>query len=347
MTFVLGGTDERSNDATWIQAEGEITSTTFDDFLAFMENGPDWFPNRIRLNSPGGNLLVGIRLGEEFRRRGFATEVGGHEPHPDWPDMPYWDFTRRIPGICASACAYAFMGGTERRIDFGSRIGVHQFYSGEDNPSAGPVLVQEGVEQVMVALLLDYTLRMGVDGRVLVNAGLSGPDEMHWIETGAEAEVSGLIHDPAIWTNWDIEMEGEGLIAVSTRTDGKSKMTAFCDWSSGAYFYLDVTEETSGKNDWSLRSWLVEQCLPAGSMSQGAGAHSILGNRVGNQEIGIVDRGNGFSIRFRLGRNPSVNGSPSFLYEDAPFTACNTERFSGNAENMVSAVRLAFRNCIR
>lgn len=350
MTFVLGGTDHRANDASWIQADGLIDETTLDDFHTFLGDGPDWLPKRIRFNSPGGKLAEGIRLGEELRRRGFATEVGGHEPHPDWPDMPYWEFTRRIPGICASACAYAFMGGIERRIDPGSRIGVHQFYSSaraEADANSAPVLVQEGVEQEVVSVLLDYTLRMGVDARVLANAGLSGPDEMYWIGAGTEAQDTGLTYTLTAWNAWDIEILGDGVIAESERIDGKYKMAALCTESGGAYFDLFVTDERTEKPQWSLRSWLVDQCLPAGSYSQGEGAHRILGNRVATSDIRIVDRPGGFGVRFPLGPNPVIQGDPSFLYEDAAGSACITDRFLGNAAKMRRAVQIAFRNCIQ
>lgn len=350
MDFVLGGTDHRTGDASWIQADGRIDDTTVEDFLTFLDEGSDWLPKRIRFNSPGGNLAEGIELGEELRRRGFATEVGDHEPHPDWPNMPYWDFTRRTPGTCASACAYAFMGGVERRIDSGSRIGVHQFYSAaraEADSDSQPVLVQEGVEQELVSLLLDYTLRMGVDGRVLVNAGLNSPDEMYWIGSGPEAQETGLAYAPTAWNEWHIELLGEGVIAESERADGKYRMAALCTESGGAYFDLFITEESSESSDWGLRSWLVDQCLPAGSYSQGRDAHLILGNRVETSDIRIVDRPGGFGVRFPLGRNPVVQGAASFLYEDAPHGACITERFIGNEANMRSAVRIALRNCIQ
>lgn len=350
MEFILGGTDHRADDAAWIQAEGEIDSETLEDFRAFLKNGPDWLPQRIRFNSPGGNLGEGIQLGEELRRLGFATEVGGHEPHPDWPDMPYWDFTRRTPGSCASACAYAFMGGVERRIDEGSRIGVHQFYSASqssDREANEPVLVREGVEQALVSVLLDYTLRMGVDARVLVNAGLSSPDEMYWIEAGPEALEVGLDYAPTQWGPWDIHLLGRGIIAESERADGKYRMAALCTKDGGAFFDLFVTDGAPEDTDWSLRWWIVDQCLPAGSYSQGAGAHRILGNRVEATDIRIVDRPGGFGLRFPLGNNPSIDGSPSFLYEDASMSACTTDRFIGNDANMADAVRMAFRNCIQ
>ncbi len=349
MEFVLGGTDHRTSDATWIQADGPITESTVEDFLTFLDEGPDWLPRRIRFNSPGGSLAEGIQLGEELRRRGFATEVGSHEPHPDWPDMPYWEFTRRTPGECASACAYAFMGGIERRIEQDSFVGVHQFYSvstESGNQNDAPVLVQQGVEQEIVSLLLDYMLRMGVDGRVLVAAGLSGPDEMHWIGWGEEAQETGLSHAPNEWATWEVTLLGDGVLAQSARADGLYRMQAFCTQSAGAFFELFIAEPPAEEQNASYRNWLVDQCLPAGSYSQGQGAHSILGNRVGASRVQVLDRPGGFGVVFPLGRNPVVEGSPSFLYEDAPFMACYSEEFIGNEASMQAAVQMAFRNCV-
>lgn len=350
MEFTLGGTDHRDVDANWIQASGPIDEDTLEEFLGFLEERSDWFPKRIRFDSPGGNLAEGIKLGEELRARGFSTEVGGHEPHPDWPNMPDWDFTRRTPGICASACAYAFMGGVERRIDPGSRIGVHQFYSiarAEGDTGSDPVLVQEGVEQEIVSFLLDYTLRMGIDGRVLVNAGLRGPDDMYWIEAGQEARESGLAYQPTAWSEWRLDLHENGVVARSDRADGKYKMVTLCTEAGGAYFVLDIIDEPRNDSDWSLRSWLVDQCLPAGSSSQGNGALSILGNRVESASINVVDRPGGFVVWFPLGRGPVVRGDPSILYGDAPFGACVTDRFIGNERFVKQASEIAFRNCIK
>lgn len=350
MNFALGGTDHRGDDTTWIQASGPIDENTLADFLNFLEEGPDWLPKRIRFNSPGGNLSEGVALGEELRRRGFATEVGDHEPHPDYLDAPYWDFSRRTPGICASACAFAFMGGVERRIYPGSRIGVHQFYSaGEDESSSSvlPSLVPEGTEQEIVSLLLGYTLKMGIDARVLVNAGLHRPDEMYWIEANEEAREAGLIFAPREWSEWSIKPLGKGVIAESVRVDGRHKMAALCTDRGGAFFDLFITDDPFDGSGWTLRNWVVDQCLPAGSYSLGPGALLVLGNRVESRDVRVIERLGGFGLRFPLGRNPVVVGDASFLYDDAPAGACITSRFLGSDLNMLPSIKIAFRNCIQ
>ena len=343
MEFTFGGTDHRSADAAWIQADGEINSRTVEDFIAFIDQNPEWLPKRVRLNSPGGDLFEGIEFGEELRRRGFSTEVGNHEVDLDWLDTGSWIFTRRTPGFCASACAYAFMGGVERRIDDGSEIGVHQFSPAHNTAETNDEtpLVESGLEQEVTSILLSYVLKMGVDGRILVKAGLSSPDEMYWIGRGEEARLANFIYSPTEWGDWTIETLGEGVIARSERADGKYSMSAICTEADGAYFDIFVSEEP----DWSIRDWIIDQCLPAGSQSEGPLTHTIIGNRVTTSNISIVDRPGGFGLWFALGLNPVVGTDPSFLYNDY-FSACTTDKFTGSQLNMSEAILIAFRNCI-
>lgn len=349
MTFELAGTDHRRDDASWIQADGSITSNTLEEFINFIETGPDWLPTRIRFNSPGGNLAQGVQLGRELRRRGFATEVGSHEVDPEWIGVGSWTFTRRTPGKCASACAYAFMGGIERRIDPGSAIGVHQFYSAaRANPdgAAGPILVEQGSEQEASAILLSYVLEMGVDGRIFAKAGLSGPNEMTWVEAGDEAVQTGLSYSPTSWSPWEIDLHGNGVIAISRRQDNKYQMSAHCTQKDGAFFEVYIPDEKSSDGTWSLKSWIADQCLPMGDTVAGKGARIVIGNHVSIANTAIIDFAEGFFVSFNLGRNPQISGEPSFLYWN-DYGACTTERFIGTNERMVKAIRTAFNNCIQ
>ena len=100
----------------WTEAEGEITNETPFDFERFLSSeksggGP------IRFHSPGGSLFAALELGEAIRKRGFDTEVGRTNN------------SDKVPGVCASACAYAFMGGVGRYLEEGAKLGVHRFYN--------------------------------------------------------------------------------------------------------------------------------------------------------------------------------------------------------------------------
>jgi hypothetical protein len=59
----------------------------------------------VVLAGPGGRLSVGFELYDMFRERRLAT---------------------RVDDECASACAFAFLGGVERSISPGGRLGFHR-----------------------------------------------------------------------------------------------------------------------------------------------------------------------------------------------------------------------------
>ncbi len=83
MTFHLRGNGGNLVGSEWIAAEGEIVSETATDLENFIksfgysENPGGW---SIRLNSPGGDLEGGIRLGELIRKLKLNTEIGATEP---------------------------------------------------------------------------------------------------------------------------------------------------------------------------------------------------------------------------------------------------------------------------
>ena len=60
----------------------------------------------VALDSLGGSLEAGIRIGEAIRAHALAT---------------------RVPAgaTCASACVYAFIGGIIRTVEKGGRVGIH------------------------------------------------------------------------------------------------------------------------------------------------------------------------------------------------------------------------------
>lgn len=342
MEFSLGGTDVRARDATWIQATGQIDKSTVSDFITFVE-GPQGWPRRIRFDSPGGSLIEGLRLGRELRQRGFATEIGNHMVDPIMAGFGSWEFTKRVPGHCASACAYAFMGGVERTIGDEARLGLHRFFVRNDDGTL--MRLPAGEEQRVSALLLEYMTEMGVSSQALVSASRQGPEEMYWVSSGIEATRLSLHFLPNEWLPWTIEMAGRGIIARSERRDGLYQMEVACTAARGAYYDIYIRDEEDPQSDWSLRDWVYDQCLPQGSFTAGDGWHLILGNRVSFRDMRLIDRSGGFTLRANLGRDPEIGGDPSFLHDDY-ISACTTERFSGTTEKARDAIRLALSNCI-
>src|SRR6516164_4855978 len=94
----------------------------------------------VVFNSDGGNLLAGIEIGKTIRLKSFATAV--------------LDGSR-----CASACAFAWLGGSLRFMERGAQIGFHAAYikkggqaseSGVGNALVGSYLTQIGLPETAV-----------------------------------------------------------------------------------------------------------------------------------------------------------------------------------------------------
>jgi hypothetical protein len=156
----------------WIQATGEIyedTPTIFDKFLRSSE----FIPKVVRLNSQGGSLRGGVILGELFRSRDFATEVGSSNLNADASMAGSKNDYTKTPGDCVSACAFTFLGGIERTLDPNSSLVFH-LYSKPDAPSEKDV-------QELISLLHLYLLEMGVDARLIAWITEAGPKVMRRI----------------------------------------------------------------------------------------------------------------------------------------------------------------------
>jgi hypothetical protein len=100
----------------------------------------------IEFNSPGGNLFAGLQLGLAIQELGLRTRVPASN-------------------ICFSACTYAFLGGTDRRV--AGRFGVHAVSTTEQTIAPGAL---DDIQEIS-AILIAYTRDMvGVSN--MAEAGL-------------------------------------------------------------------------------------------------------------------------------------------------------------------------------
>lgn len=180
MTFELQGNGGDCHSCFWINADGEITSDTADHLQSYLSSidPSKWHGLFVRLNSPGGNLLGGIKLGEFIRKSRLSTAVGR--------SFLQGKYYSQAKGECDSACAFAFLGGVERTFDeqTGSRIGIHQFYN--EAAIQHPMLkafnaVDLSDQEMLNALIIDYTIRMGVNPRFVVIAAETLPINIHYL----------------------------------------------------------------------------------------------------------------------------------------------------------------------
>jgi hypothetical protein len=170
MTFdVLTGPAECASRAC-VVADGLIDEHTSGDFERFMKARKIGRGALVVLNSQGGNLMESLRLGNEIRDAGLATTVRAY-------DRSTGEF--RDGGSCASACAYAFLGGVERSIGRGARLGVHQIYTAGDTWALS---AQDGLE--LMSLVAIHVRRMCGDLDILIPAMRTRPGDMHWLSPG-------------------------------------------------------------------------------------------------------------------------------------------------------------------
>lgn len=152
----------------------------------------------IALNSPGGNLVAGIVLGELIREQGANTSIG---KTVQMRGEGISHLEELESGSCASACAFAFMGGVERSVANGSAIGVHQFC----NPETP--LMDAGDVQVLAGASLLHSISMGVDPRVIVAASGTAPEEIHWFRRSELIDFG--LDTSAKWSDpWRLEPYG-------------------------------------------------------------------------------------------------------------------------------------------
>jgi hypothetical protein len=229
MVFKLWETGGNCNDCGWVSADGVIVASTPDDFEKFVHKElPNSLPGvKIYFNSVGGNLLSGLQLGEMLRQRKWSTGVArstvksvvlGHLP-------PMRSFTRE-KGECASACAYAFLGGVTREAKAGD-LGFHQFYSEgtvSKSVSNGTIASSVASTQQIMGLLVVYLKEMGVAPELLFLASNTSPSALFVPdETALFALNIANISVVARAEGWKILPFGDGAIVRSAVNGGPNK----------------------------------------------------------------------------------------------------------------------------
>lgn len=139
----------------YVVLSGDITDQSPQELKHLLDRTPE-VETVIALNSPGGSLIGGVGLGEVIRQNRLRTMIFDG-------------------AICFSACAFAFLGGTERKVGDYGQLGVHQFRwtSAKDGQSATEQTQASG------GALLAYFREMGIDTQVLVIAMMTPAHQMH------------------------------------------------------------------------------------------------------------------------------------------------------------------------
>jgi hypothetical protein len=161
-----------------IAAEGEITESTPDEFLAFAKANAKAGQTRnvLFLDSPGGNVVGSLKLGKMLRRLGTAVVVARVLHGPD--DRA----TAIAAGRCMSACVYALMGGRKRVVPPESEVGIHRMFRREVEHDAVSRLSETRTffaPEEMVDALSRYSGAMGISPKLVAMAEQIPPETVH------------------------------------------------------------------------------------------------------------------------------------------------------------------------
>lgn len=148
-----------------IVAKGEIEIDTAKDFRRFYQRERPARGTVVLLNSEGGNVMQALALGEMIRKAGLSTRVHAVDAQ-----------TGDGRGVYASACVYAFMGGVQRSVGEGSRLGVHQLHLRAGELSAAD-------SQFLVSLIAEHILTLGGGMDILLTALNTPSHSMHWLSS--------------------------------------------------------------------------------------------------------------------------------------------------------------------
>lgn len=235
----------------YIFADGYICSDTDKKFADFLQKNPPKTPNTtVVLNSGGGDLMAGMRMGRVIRKQKLWTQVGSQLPlmipeneniRPDAVAYLSEPAAPPFAGNCASACTLTFMGGVNRTINYASNYGVHQFESADQTPNAQTQSETEAAAAKVVA----YLSEMGVSPNYMVYMVKKTGNDVTNLTT-AELQQLNIV-TPRWQTKWQItplgDQGGFALDGVTTDAWGIHDITFACIASATALQPVSGNEE--------------------------------------------------------------------------------------------------------
>jgi hypothetical protein len=177
----------------------------------------------VYINSAGGNLLAGMKIGTLIRRAGANTYIGTLVPDPTF-NFAGKTGVKAVPGGCYSACTLAFLGGVYRYSIRGSQFGVHRFYT-----QSSPTDQDLDTAQIISAAINTYIREMGVDPRLFDLMVDSGKDGIRLLNP-TELTSLNVVNNGRRPPQWSIEVVdgGQYLRGVQDSVYGQGKAVFLC-----------------------------------------------------------------------------------------------------------------------
>jgi hypothetical protein len=210
MTFASG--PPTYNGRQRVYATGEIQLGTAREFTTFLASHTLPAGSIIAFHSPGGNPLAGMELGEIIRDMHLDTIVA--QPSANAGNSLLDRIASDKPGVCASSCSIAYLGGVSRLMLTGSLYGVHDVFLTKD-PGTEDLL---DLGQKFAGALESYFNKMGVRPEFLsvMTRYNGGKGELRWLQPEEMAELRVTTETG---TNWQRSASQAEPDASKTKTD--------------------------------------------------------------------------------------------------------------------------------
>jgi hypothetical protein len=357
MVFALAANGGNCGSCEWIAAEGPFTERTPEDLETFLKtfNASGWFsPDgvlTVRLNSNGGNLMAGLRLGEAIRAHKLNTEVARTVDNS-------FGKQETAQGGCYSACAYAFLGGVNRIARPGS-LGFHQFVNHHASVDETLKANDGQSAQKMMGWLVIYLQKMSVDPTLLSLAASAEPTDLLRpdAETLLKLNVTN-VRDAPLFSGWSIEPYRAGAVITGKLSEGAAdsaqQLTFFCKAKApGKVFML-----ASWQNPWAspgaaitekanvsatINAWDSTLTIGGKPVRQSQGQDSVTDVRIDNADRWFLtytlDAGE-FAAALKNGKLEVKIGTPHVVSDSMGFT------FAPPIPGLAAAARIAFKSCL-
>ena len=198
-----------------IFGDGLIDQGTADKLQQFLTDHNVPYSSNLHLNSNGGNLAEGIKLGRLIRRSQLFTYVGRSGDK----------LFDSKPGECYSACALAFLGGLFRFNHKGSLYGVHRFYSASTGET-----ISSDTAQIISAAIVGYIQEMQVNPSLFSFMTEAGSDEIKLVPDKDQLRLN-VVNNGEGPTTWTMESKLGGLYLRGAREmwRGMNKFLIVCE----------------------------------------------------------------------------------------------------------------------
>ncbi|MGH2510845.1 MAG: hypothetical protein ACRDHZ_26065 [Ktedonobacteraceae bacterium] len=183
-----------------IMGDGIITAHTADRLKNFLEENHIPEDSTLFLNSPGGDLMGGMKLGGVIRSYGLFTSIGTLVRGQSSSASIINPFLLKIgPGGCYSACTLAFLGGVWRFNDAKSAFGVHRFHFTVPIPGKG-----SDSAQLISGIIVDYIRQMDVSPEMFALMSTAPETGIRLISL-KQQEASGIVNNGEGPTTWELK----------------------------------------------------------------------------------------------------------------------------------------------